>query len=62
LISAYTNIVGTINFHESVVAKGLASNALDTYLDSIKKLKDALRQLESSKYKSSERITQDLVT
>ncbi|KAJ3344835.1 exocyst complex component exo70 [Kappamyces sp. JEL0680] len=61
LISSYTNIVGTINFHEAIVAKGLSGNPLETYLDSIKKLKNALRQLETSKYKSSERITQDLV-
>jgi hypothetical protein len=53
--------VGTINYHESIVAKGLGQTDLDSYLLSIRSLKDALHQLESSKYKSSEKITQDLV-
>lgn len=61
LISAYTNVVGAINYHEAIVIKGLAQSSLEGYLDSVKKLKDALHQLETSKYKSSERITQDLV-
>ncbi len=61
IVSGYTGVVGTINYHESIVTKGLAQSDLVTYLDSIKKLKEALQQLEASKYKSSERITQDLV-
>jgi exocyst complex protein 7 len=61
LVTEYTTVVGAINYHETVVSKGVGSTTLDLYLVSVKKLKDALHQLEASKYKSSERITQDLV-
>ena len=61
LVTEYTNVVGAINYHETVVSKGVSSTTLELYLASVKKLKDALHQLEASKYKSSERITQDLV-
>ncbi|KAJ3262243.1 Exocyst complex component 7 [Boothiomyces macroporosus] len=60
LVSSYTNVVGTINYHENVLAKGLAQTTLESYLESVTNLKDALHKLEASKYKSSERITQDL--
>ncbi|KAJ3325189.1 Exocyst complex component 7 [Boothiomyces sp. JEL0866] len=60
LVSSYTNVVGTINYHENVLSKGLAQTTLESYLDSVTNLKDALHKLEASKYKSSERITQDL--
>ena len=60
LITEYTNVVGAINWHETVISKAVTNSTLDTFLDSIAKLKEALQLLEASKYKSSERITQDL--
>ena len=60
LITEYTNVVGAINWHETVISKAVTNSTLDTFLDSIAKLKEALQLLEDSKYKSSERITQDL--
>ncbi|KAI8901620.1 Cullin repeat-like-containing domain protein [Globomyces pollinis-pini] len=60
IVTAYTNVVEMINYHENVVEKGLGATTLELYIESVEKLKESLHQLESSNYRSSERITQDL--
>ncbi|KAL2915192.1 exocyst complex component exo70 [Polyrhizophydium stewartii] len=59
-IENFTGTFAVIKQHEAIVAKGPQGVELAAYLASIGRLKESLRNLEATKYKSSERKIQAL--
>ncbi|KAJ8323269.1 exocyst complex component exo70 [Batrachochytrium dendrobatidis] len=59
-IEGFTSTLSVIKQHEAIVTKGPQGIPLAVYLESISKLKESLQNLETTKYKSSERKIQAL--
>ncbi|KAI8915550.1 Cullin repeat-like-containing domain protein [Gorgonomyces haynaldii] len=60
MISGYTVLCNDVTTHELNVSKGPGEVSIDVYIDSINHLRQALQSLESTRYKSAEKIIQDL--